>query len=141
MKNKKSKLKRFGVSMDEKLLEKFDSYIECKGYNNRSEALRDLVRDALIQHSWSKDDNIVAGNIMLYYNHHKRNLSEAITTLQHDCFSVIVSTSHYHVTHENCMETIIVRGKAKDVQKLKDGLMSLKGVFYVKEVIVNIDQI
>lgn len=136
-----SELKRFGVSIEGDLLQKFDNLINQKGYRNRSEAIRDLVRDRLIQQSWEKDDQIVAGNILLFYDHHKRNLSEEMTKIQHDSHEIIMSTTHLHLDHANCLELIIVKGRAKEVQQLSNKLTSLKGVQYGNLTVVMIDNI
>ncbi|RHW32460.1 nickel-responsive transcriptional regulator NikR [Neobacillus notoginsengisoli] len=127
-----STLKRFGISMEGHLLRQFDHLVKQRGYENRSEAIRDLVRDALIQHSWEKDNQIVAGSILLFYDHHKRNLVEELTKAQHDMHDIIMSTTHFHLDHTNCLELIIVKGKAKDIQLLSHKLTSLKGVQYGK---------
>ncbi|VEF49799.1 Putative nickel-responsive regulator [Bacillus freudenreichii] len=136
-----STLKRFGISMEGRLLRKFDHLVKEKGYENRSEAIRDLVRDALIQHSWEKDDQIVAGSILLFYDHHKRNLLEELTKTQHDMHDIIMSTTHFHLDHTNCLELIIVKGKAKDIQLLSNKLTSLKGVQYGKFTVAPIGNI
>ncbi|KAB2332178.1 nickel-responsive transcriptional regulator NikR [Cytobacillus depressus] len=136
-----STLKRFGISMDGHLLRKFDHLVKQKGYENRSEAIRDLVRDALIQHSWEKDEQIVAGSILLFYDHHKRNLLEELTKAQHDMHDIIMSTTHFHLDHANCLELIIVKGKAKDIQQLSHKLTSLKGVHYGKFTVAPIENI
>lgn len=134
-------LKRFGVSIEEHLLRKFDALIQQNEYKNRSEAIRDLVRDALIEQSWEKDDQIVAGSILLFYDHHKRNLSEELTKVQHDMHEIIMSTTHLHLDHTNCLELVIVKGKAKDVQHLSNKLTSLKGVQYGDVSVVPIEKI
>lgn len=136
-----SMLKRFGISMEGHLLRKFDTMVKQKGYENRSEAIRDLVRDALIQHSWEKDDQIVAGSILLFYDHHKRNLMEELTKTQHEMHDLIMSTTHFHLDHHNCLELIIVKGKAKDIQILSNKLTSLKGVHYGKFTVAPIESI
>lgn len=127
-----NKLTRFGISMDEKLLQNFDEIIEEKGYQNRSEAVRDLVRDAILQHQWSNDSEVVAGAILLFYNHHQNKLVNEMLSIQHDYHDNILATTHLHVDHHNCMEVIIVKGVASDLRILSDKLISLKGVFYGK---------
>lgn len=127
-----SSLKRFGVSMEGPLLRKFDYLIRQKGYTNRSEAVRDLVRDALIQKSWEEEDQIVAGSILLFYNHHQRNLHEELTKIQHDTHGNILATTHFHIDEANCLELIIVKGKAKELQLLSNRMTRLKGVKYGK---------
>ncbi|MFK2825366.1 nickel-responsive transcriptional regulator NikR [Bacillus sp. B190/17] len=127
-----SSLKRFGVSMEGGLLRKFDHLIKQRGYENRSEAVRDLIRDSLIQQSWEDNEQIVAGSILLFYNHHQRNLLEELMHIQHSMHDYILATTHLHLDHDNCLEIIIVRGKAKDIRQLSHNLTSLKGVDYGK---------
>lgn len=136
-----SNLTRIGVSIEESLLHKFDGLIAETGYKNRSEALRDLVRDALLEHNWKKDEQLVAGSIMLFYNHQKRHLMDELTKLQHDMHHHIMATTHFHLDEANCLELIVVKGKAKEVQQLKDNLASLKGVAYSGFTIAPIEHI
>jgi CopG family transcriptional regulator, nickel-responsive regulator len=118
---------RFGVSLDEDLLREFDRLISARGYSNRSEAIRDLIRQDLIVEEWREDAD-VAGAITLVYDHHRRDLLNRITTTQHDFQTLIVSTQHIHLDHHNCLEIVAVRGKAGEVKRLGDLLKSLKGV-------------
>jgi CopG family nickel-responsive transcriptional regulator len=120
-------LKRFSISLEEDLLADFDQVIKDKKYKNRSEAIRDLIRNSFVDNEWA-DDKDVMGVITLVYDHHQANLQENITTLQHDFFHYIVSTTHVHMDHHNCMEVIIVKGKARDVMTLSNDLNSLRGV-------------
>ncbi|MGA7683849.1 MAG: nickel-responsive transcriptional regulator NikR [Terriglobales bacterium] len=119
-------LSRIGVSIDAELLKRFDSYIGRKGYDNRSEAFRDLIRDRLVETA------VVAGNVVgtvtLIYDHHTRLLPEKLTDLQHEYHDVVISTLHAHLDHERCLEVVILRGKSKRVQELADRLISIKGV-------------
>lgn len=118
---------RFGVSLDKSLLDKFDLYIRERNYSNRSEAFRDLIRQELIKKEWNEGDD-VAGAITLIYDHHRRDLLNKITDLQHDFQKVIISTQHIHLDHDNCLEIVAVRGKPTDVIRLADMLKSIKGV-------------
>lgn len=127
-----NKLTRFGVSMDEKLLQNFDQIIEEKGYQNRSEAVRDLVRDAILQHNCTDDKEIVAGAILLFYNHHQNQLVNEMLDIQHDYHANILATTHLHIDHHNCLELIAVKGHASDLRILSNRLITLKGVFYGK---------
>ncbi len=120
-------LKRFTISMEEELLEDFDRVIDQRGYGSRSEAIRDLIRNGLVKDEW-KGDNEVMGVISLVYDHHQHQLQEKVTELQHDFHDQIVSTTHVHMDHHNCLEVIIVRGKASSVHRLADSLIALKGV-------------
>ena len=127
-----SRLTRFGVSMSEELLQQFDQFINEKGYDNRSEAVRDLVRDVIVQHKWTKDDQVVAGSILIFYDHHQKNLVNEIVDIQHSFHDLILGTSHYHIDHHNCLEIIIVKGQAGILKKLSNSLTILKGVNYCK---------
>lgn len=122
-----SEIVRFGVSLEQKLLDRFDRLIRKKNYTNRSEALRDLIRQELIKKEWDEGGE-VAGAITFVYDHHKRELLNKLTDIQHDTQKVIISTQHIHLDHDNCLEIIAVRGKAKDVQKLTDQINAVKGV-------------
>ncbi|MFJ7932926.1 nickel-responsive transcriptional regulator NikR [Sporosarcina sp. NPDC096371] len=125
-----STLKRFGISMEGSLLRKFDDLVQQRGYENRSEAVRDLVREAIVQQSWEDQEQMIAGSILLFYDHHQRNLLEEMTKIQHSVHDVILATTHFHVTHDSCLELIVVKGKVKDVRELSHKLTSLKGVTY-----------
>lgn len=136
-----SSLKRFGVSMEGALLRKFDGLVGLRGYENRSEAVRDLVRDALIQQSWEESEQLVAGSILLFYNHHHRNLLEEMTNIQHGYHDFILATTHFHLDHHSCLEIIVVKGKAKDIQELSNKLTSLKGVEYGKFTVAPVEKV
>jgi CopG family nickel-responsive transcriptional regulator len=123
-----SELSRIGVAIDSDLLEKFDQLIEARGYTNRSEAFRDLIRDELVQKSWERPDSSVVGTVTLVYDHHVRLLNEKLTGLQHSHFHNILSTLHVHLDHDNCLEVLVIKGKAAAVKKLADTLISTKGV-------------
>ncbi len=134
-------LARFGVSMDKNLLNKFDELIENIGYKNRSEAVRDLVRDALVKQTWKEDNQLVAGSILIFYDHHRNNLVEEITNIQHDYHDQILGSTHFHVDKHNCLEIIIIKGKAKELQLLSDQIISLKGVKYGKFTVSPIESV
>lgn len=127
-----NKLTRFGVSMDEKLLKDFDQIIDEKGYQNRSEAVRDLVRDAILQHHAANDAEVVAGTIMLFYNHHQNQLVNEMLRIQHNYHDHVLATTHLHIDYDNCLELIVVKGVASELRELSDQLITLKGVFYGK---------
>jgi CopG family nickel-responsive transcriptional regulator len=120
-------LKRFTVSMEDNLLDDFDTFIEDHHYQNRSEALRDLIRGRIIEKEWQADKDVM-GVISLVYDHHQHKLQEKVTELQHGYHQQIVSTTHVHMDHHNCLEVIIVRGKAGEVRVLSDSLKALRGV-------------
>ncbi|HXR32929.1 MAG TPA: nickel-responsive transcriptional regulator NikR [Verrucomicrobiae bacterium] len=121
-------LSRIGVSIDTDLLNRFDSFITDKGYENRSEAFRDLIRDRLVSSVVIAANAFVVGTVTLIYDHHTRLLPEKLTDLQHEHHELIISTLHVHLDHESCLEVIVLRGKSRDVQKLADRLISTKGV-------------
>ena len=123
-----SQLARIGVAIDADLLASFDGLIEKQGYENRSEAFRDLIRDRLVRAESEEPNKEVVGTLTLVYDHHQRNLTERITNLQHDHHGVVVSTLHVHLDHHNCLEVLILRGKSKVVRQLADLLVSIKGI-------------
>ncbi len=120
-------LKRFSISLDEQLLEQFDAFIRERGYVNRSEAVRDLIRKEFVNEQWEQDGE-VAGVVTLVYNHHQSQLQETITTIQHDYYTLITSTTHVHMDHHNCLEVIIVKGKASRIRELAEKMIALRGV-------------
>lgn len=121
-------LARIGVAIDEDLLKRFDTLNEKRGYTNRSEAFRDLIRDALIQESTMSPEAPVVGALTLVYDHHVRMLSDKLTEIQHDHHEEIVSTLHVHLDHDHCLEVLVLRGQCGSVQKIADRLISTKGV-------------
>lgn len=118
---------RFGVSLEKSLLDKFDRLIGEKNYPNRSEAFRDLIRQELIKKEWLEGKE-VAGAIILIYDHHRRELLNRITDIQHNFQELIISTQHIHLDHHHCLEIAAVKGGPKEVQRLADTLKSIKGV-------------
>ena len=122
---------RFGVSVDSDLLNRFDKLMEKHGYRNRSEALRDLMRESLVREEWKGGEEIV-GTITLVYNHHVRELTERLTDFQHDHSDSVLSSLHIHLDHDNCLEVIAVRDSAARVQEFADNLISTKGVKHGK---------
>ena len=121
-------LSRIGVAIDAGLLEKFDKLISRRGYENRSEAFRDLIRDELKTETSQSPEAQVVGTVTLLYDHHVRLLNEKLTGLQHEHHRSILSTLHVHLDHDNCLEVLVVRGKAAAVRKIADSLISTKGV-------------
>ncbi len=120
-------LKRFSISLEKDLLAGFDDYIVRHGYSNRSEAVRDLIRKVLVKDEWA-DDSEVVGVVTMVYDHHKAQLQERITELQHNFYELITSTTHIHMDHHNCLEVTIVKGNASQVQSLAGRLIALRGV-------------
>lgn len=123
-----SELTRIGVAIDGDLLGQFDALTAKRGYGSRSEAFRDLIRDALVQDRWSAGTGLVVGVITLVYDHHVRLLSEKLTAIQHEFHHAMLSTLHVHLDHDHCLEVIVVRGRADQVRQVADALTSMKGV-------------
>lgn len=132
---KTPELERIGIAIDSDLLDKFDKLLARRGYENRSEAFRDLVRAELVAERATQADTPVVGTVTLLYDHHVRMLSEKLTAMQHDFHHAILSTLHVHLDHHNCLEVIVVQGKAADVQKVADLLIATKGVKHGKLVL------
>lgn len=134
-------LKRFGVSMEEGLLNSFDELIKQKGYDNRSEAVRDLVRQALVNQSWEDEEQIVAGSILIFYDHHQKDLMQELTKIQHEIHDSVLATTHFHIDHHNCLEIIVVKGKAKKLRESSDKIIAIKGVKYGKFTVSPIESV
>lgn len=124
-------LVRFGVSLDKGLLREFDRHIRRRRYTNRSEALRDLIRDNLIGQEWEGNREMV-GTITFVYNHHVRDLTGKLTDIQHDYQGQILSGMHVHLDHDHCLEVLVVKGKGAEIRKVADALVSVKGVKHGK---------
>jgi CopG family nickel-responsive transcriptional regulator len=124
-------LVRFGVSLDQRLLAEFDRHIRRKHYTNRSEALRDLIRNNLVGDEWD-DDKETVGTITFVYDHHVRDLASKLTDIQHDYHGQILSGMHVHLDHNHCLEVLVVKGKGTDIKKVADALVSVKGVKHGK---------
>jgi len=114
-----SSIVRFGISLDKKLLDDFDKLIQRKGYKNRSEAIRDLIRESLVEEEWESGTEII-GCITIVYDHHVRKLSEELLKIQHDHYLNMLSTLHLHLDHHNCLEVIVVKGKSNEVKSFSD---------------------
>jgi CopG family transcriptional regulator, nickel-responsive regulator len=126
------KLVRFGVSMEESLLLEFDQLITHKGYNNRSEAIRDIVRDKIVDESIQLPKGNVYGALVYIYDHHTRELEKSLSNLQHNYFENIISTSHVHVDHDSCLEVALLKGKVGTLKAIAEKLLSFKGVKHGK---------
>ncbi|MCL5771883.1 MAG: nickel-responsive transcriptional regulator NikR [Actinobacteria bacterium] len=122
------KVKRFGVSIEQNLLKKFDNYIKTGKYKNRSEAIRDLIRENFVNNSWEDSSKLVAGAIVIVYDHHKRELLDNIVDIQHDYQNFIISSQHIHLDHHNCMEIIVVKGIMGKLTELEALLKATKGI-------------
>jgi CopG family nickel-responsive transcriptional regulator len=121
-------LSRIGIALDSELLKRFDRSIARRGYTNRSEAFRDLIRDRLVTEQTAAPDAIVVGTVTLIYDHHASGITEKLTEVQHEHHELVVSTSHAHLDHDSCLEVLIVHGKSAKVEKFADLLIGLKGV-------------
>jgi len=121
-------LSRIGIALDSELLKRFDSSIQRRGYTNRSEAFRDLIRDRLVTEQTAAPDATVVGTITLIFDHHAHGVTEKLTEAQHAHHELVVSTSHAHLDHESCLEVLIVHGKSAQVAQFADLLIGLKGV-------------
>jgi len=126
-----SDLVRFGVSIEGELLKRFDQEIDKKGYSNRSEAIRDLIREQIVAEEWESDKETV-GTITIVYDHHTRDLSSNLTHIQHSFEGDIKSVLHIHLDHHNCLEVLVVSGKGRLLQQFADQLVSIKGVKHGK---------
>jgi CopG family transcriptional regulator, nickel-responsive regulator len=127
-----AELVRFGVSIPEDLLEKFDALISEKGYTNRSEAIRDLIRDRLVEDQWTDTNREVVGTATVVYDHEQSDLAQKLTQIQHRQHDLIISSVHVHLDAHNCLEVLIMRGKAENVKKSGELLISTRGVKHGK---------
>ncbi len=121
-------LSRIGIALDSELLKRFDRSIGRRGYTNRSEAFRDLIRDRLVTERTAAADATVVGTVTLIYDHHAHGIAEKLTEAQHRRHELVVSTSHAHLDHDSCLEVLIVHGKSAQVAQFADLLIGLKGV-------------
>ncbi len=125
-------LVRFGVSIPDDLLDKFDVLIAEKGYTNRSEAIRDLIRDRLVEDEWSASEHEVVGTVTVVYNHEQSDLAQKLTQIQHRQHELVISSLHVHLDQHNCLEVLIMRGRSDDVKKVGQLLISTRGVKHGK---------
>lgn len=127
-----SNIVRFGVSIEERLLERFDELIAEKAYVNRSEALRDLIRASLVDEQWNVGEAEAVGTVTLVYDHHAHDLADKLTDHQHVHHHEIVSTLHVHLDSDHCLEVVVLRGVARDIRHIADELIGTKGVKHGK---------
>lgn len=120
---------RLSFSLEKPLWDRLEKLVEDGRYANRSEFIRDLIRDRLVQQEWERDEEAV-GTVTLVYNHHTRGLNEKLTAIQHEYHSVILTTTHVHLDHDLCAETVVVRGHARKIKSLSDQLRQQKGVLH-----------
>ena len=131
---------RFGISVDEDLIEEFDKAAKGAGYVNRSEVLRDLMRQFIVEQSAQEEDVDVVGAVAMVYDHQKRELSQKLTEYQHHHHDEVIATMHIHLDKRHCLEILAVRGKSKDVRKIANGLFAKRGVLFGKLVITSISK-
>jgi len=129
-------VKRFGVSLEKDLLIKLDQLVKDLKFPNRSQAIRYLIQKQIVDKKWDSDEE-VAGAIVLVYDHHKRDLQNQSTSLQHDYHDIILAVQHVHLNHDNCLETITLKGKASQLKELADRLIAIKGIKHGELVITN----
>ena len=125
-------LTRFGISIDDRLLRRYDELIAEKGYRNRSEAIRDLIRNALVEEQWAREDEETVGTVTLVYDHHTRDLADKLTERQHSHHDAIISALHVHLDAHHCLEVVVVKGRAREVKRMADELIGTKGVKHGK---------
>lgn len=123
---------RFGVAMPKDLLNKFDSLILKKNYPNRSQALRDLTRQALVEEEWKLENKETVGTITIVYDHHFKEISDVLTDLQHQNCKEIISCLHVHLDKENCLEVLVLKGRSRKIKDIADRLIATKGVKHGK---------
>ena len=121
---------RFGISLDADLLEQFDALCEKQGSPNRSEAIRDLIRGALVENEWENAEGASAATLTLIYDHHKSDLAKKLMSIQHDAHHLIITTLHVHLDHDNCLEVLVLKGPGAEIQALAQRLISTKGVVF-----------
>ena len=126
------KVIRFGVSLEPELLKKFDKLIKKKGYGSRSEAIRDLIRDETVKQILENENEPVVGTLTIVYDHDASNVTNKLLDAQHLHHKNVLSTMHLHLDEHNCLEVLVVSGKAKDVQSIADNITSIKGVKHGK---------
>jgi CopG family nickel-responsive transcriptional regulator len=127
-------LKRFGVSLEDNLLIELDTFVKENKFPNRSQAIRHLIEKNIIEKKW-KCNNIVAGALVIVYDHHKREIDTRLNEIQHDYYNLILSSQHIHLSHDLCLETIALKGKAYQLTELSDKIIGIKGVLHGKLVI------
>lgn len=123
---------RFGVSLDMSLLDEFDDLIRGLGYDNRSEAIRDLIREKLVEEEWEAPDQEIFGIVFLVYDHHEMSVDKRLTEEQHHSHGNVISTLHVHIDENNCMEIVVLKGSGKDIRDFGRNLIAMRGVKYGK---------
>ena len=123
---------RYTVSIPSSLMDAFDELVQRRHYTNRSEALRDLMRGALVDDRWGEDDAEVMGTVTVVYDHHQRELSQRLTSLQHNAHDMVICTTHVHLDHHHCLEVIVLRGRARRISEMAEALIGTRGVLHGK---------
>jgi CopG family nickel-responsive transcriptional regulator len=123
---------RFTVSLPRPLLDELDRRVLGKGYASRSELVRDLIRSRLVEDTWDSGDEEVAGVLTIVYDHHQRDLTRQIMDVQHRDLVHVIATTHVHMDHHNCLETIIIRGRPAEIERLALEIEGLRGVRFAK---------
>ncbi|NOZ85101.1 MAG: nickel-responsive transcriptional regulator NikR [Deltaproteobacteria bacterium] len=129
---KTKRITRFGVSLSDSLLQQFDKSIAARGYTNRSEAIRDLIRRHLVEREWKERKGKAVGTLTIIYDHRTRELSDKLTDEQHEHYTEVISTLHVHLDHDTCLEVLVVKGRNSKIRKLADTLLGMKGVLHGK---------
>ena len=132
MKAKKEDIVRFSVSLPKSLLEELDRRMVKKGYASRSELVRDLIREQLIQEKWQDKKERVVGVLTIGYDHHQRELAERLMEIQHNKYVNILCTTHVHLDHHSCLEAIILKGRPPEIEKMRFQIGGLRGVKFAK---------
>jgi len=122
------KVTRFGVSLESQLLTQFDALLKKTGYKNRSEAIRDLIRDRLVKQEWEEENKEIIGIMSVVFNHEKREVTEILNHIQHQHIGAIISSTHIHLDSHNCLEVIILRGKSRVIENISNQLKSTRNV-------------
>jgi len=120
-------LVRTGLSLERELLKRFDAAINRKGYQNRSEAIRDLIREHLVEEA-ADENKVIVGTLTMVYDHHQPNLSAKLIEAQHEAASKVLAATHVHLDHHHCLEVVILKGRSREVKSLADRILSLRGV-------------
>jgi CopG family nickel-responsive transcriptional regulator len=127
-------LVRTGLSLERDLLQRFDESIARRSYQNRSEAVRDLIREYLVSEEGDKNE-IIVGTLTMVYDHHRPNLTERLVEIQHQAHTQVLAATHVHLDHHNCLEVVMMKGRSSDLRKIADEILSLRGVKHGKLVI------
>ena len=131
-------VKRFGVSLEEEIMNELDKLVIKKHFPNRSQAIRYLIQKDIVEDKW-KENKTVAGAIVIVYNHHRRELNNTLLNIQHDFNDMILCVQHVHLDHDNCLETIAILGKSKKLKELADKIIAVKGIKHGKLVMTSME--